>query len=1105
MRNILLLILCLFSSLLPAQENTRTGSDDGVKPLLVGEANETRALIIGISDYKDDGVGDLRFANKDAEIFASYLQSEAGGTLPDVNIWRMTNQEATLGAIDNALDWLIKETKKGDKVIIYFSGHGDVERRTLWQRGYLLTYDTPANNYRNNAVRVEDLDEIIKTLSVGNEAKVVVILDACRSGKLATAGPSLTAEQLEKQVENEVRILSCKPDQKSLESEIWGEGRGLFSFFLVNGMKGLADKGSMPDNIVTFEELKDFVKSNMETALSAPDISARQNPVFVGDETFELATVDEKVLATVNQELSLASAGPSSGAGEGKGVVEKSPDTPTRGKDDALIGFVQATDLSKLAEDPDFKSVVEAADPAGLLRFFTQKLTVDSIKNQLSLEQQTWQASFLAAAERAENDAPLRQQLQQLLAARLHDQVQEVISDYLRGDARELDKRHYTDQAEKYEQYPLMLKAAMQMLPKSHLLYHKVEVKYHYFDGVCTRLASMMSDNPMSQIPEALEKQKMALALDDKAAYIHNELGLLHWMQKDLKTARKHFETAAELAPNWALPLANLCALLIETGDFAKSEEFGKRAMELQPDYFGTYVNLGYLAEKQHDLLKAETLYRKARQLNDPHYLPFERRAYLQLETARYKEADWQFLEMELRKQGTVPPLTVFTVVASPEFIIYPEFEYPSLSGPGVVHKKPKTAEEFFMTGKAYFEQQQPDKAEPFFRQAMRLAPSHPEVFYYLGKICYDQRRYEEAELYFVRLVKLRPEVEFMPFFLADVYRDWHRPAEEEAIYRQFMHQSENEDVLRTAYLSLSKLMNGQGRYPEQELLLWKFFEIDRKPARDALSRFYHSMVELFPHNPDWLYCQANFQYHHAGHALGVWTMKELVKMDSTYPANAFIYARVGKYYLEYGDQPYLNESDERWQNDIPEAIAHLEQSVRLAPTLPTAKYELATAYLLLFRYDEALAVLESLRDSNDLHTASRLQLADLFMRSGRFGEANALLDKAWNIYPEPVVGLPELTGKLHQLQGETAKAIDFYEQATGLEREYDNGSLCYTLARMNARLGKKAGTANWIELAYTNGFRYPRVLKYDPDLDKFRQDADFVALLGKCPEPVGD
>ena len=193
-------------------------------------------------------------------------------------------------------------TKKNDKVIIYFSGHGDVEKQTLWQRGYLLAYDTPHNNFRNNAVRVEDLDDLVKTLSIGHESKVIIILDACRSGTLANNGAQLTNEQLSKQVENEVRILSCKSDQKSLEGEQWGSGRGLFSYYLVNGLKGLADEQN--DFVVTFEELKDYLQDNVKKAIAASDLSVRQNPVFVGDESFELSEVDEPTLVALNQEIS---------------------------------------------------------------------------------------------------------------------------------------------------------------------------------------------------------------------------------------------------------------------------------------------------------------------------------------------------------------------------------------------------------------------------------------------------------------------------------------------------------------------------------------------------------------------------------------------------------------------------------------------------------------------------------------------------------------------------------------------------------------------------------------------------------------------------------
>ena len=41
----------------------------------------TYAVVIGISDYQDPGIPDLRYADKDAEAFVKYLLSEAGGQL----------------------------------------------------------------------------------------------------------------------------------------------------------------------------------------------------------------------------------------------------------------------------------------------------------------------------------------------------------------------------------------------------------------------------------------------------------------------------------------------------------------------------------------------------------------------------------------------------------------------------------------------------------------------------------------------------------------------------------------------------------------------------------------------------------------------------------------------------------------------------------------------------------------------------------------------------------------------------------------------------------------------------------------------------------------
>lgn len=56
----------------------------GVSPLSTNNtqlSTNTYAVVVGISDYQDKDIPDLRFADKDAEAFAIYLRSNAGGNL----------------------------------------------------------------------------------------------------------------------------------------------------------------------------------------------------------------------------------------------------------------------------------------------------------------------------------------------------------------------------------------------------------------------------------------------------------------------------------------------------------------------------------------------------------------------------------------------------------------------------------------------------------------------------------------------------------------------------------------------------------------------------------------------------------------------------------------------------------------------------------------------------------------------------------------------------------------------------------------------------------------------------------------------------------------
>src|SRR5579885_874723 len=162
MRNcffIAILLVCCFAAF--SQNNSSNASLQQA----AGRSN-TYAIVVGISRYESTGITQLEYADRDAKVFASYLESDAGGSVPPENIRLLTNEGATFAAVYDAMNWLMETCQKGDMVYFYFSGHGDVENNTIYKLGFLLTYNTPRFNYLNNAVRLEDLNNFANTLSV---------------------------------------------------------------------------------------------------------------------------------------------------------------------------------------------------------------------------------------------------------------------------------------------------------------------------------------------------------------------------------------------------------------------------------------------------------------------------------------------------------------------------------------------------------------------------------------------------------------------------------------------------------------------------------------------------------------------------------------------------------------------------------------------------------------------------------------------------------------------------------------------------------------------------------------------------------------------------
>lgn len=1111
-------IICAFLSLL-CFANTGTGQDfdweSGVP---------TYAIVVGISDYKDEQRTDLQFAHRDAEAFADFLQSDAGGNVPPENIQLLTNEKATLAAIDNALNWLIEKPQKDDRVIIYFSGHGDVEKQTMWQLGYLLAFDTPFNNYRNNAVRLEDLNDLVTTLSVEREAEVMVITDACRSGKLAGSdnrGPSLTAEQLAKQSSNEVRIMSCKPDQKSFEGTVWGGGRGAFSWHFINGIKGMADEDG--DLKITREEVEDYVKDKLKEAQRNQIIEARQTPQYTGDEEFNLAAVNQEILANLLEELREQADQPM--------VSEAFTSTPTiaaRGEGgypplapsinyepsiwDKFVGRIiighkpSEYDTWKLFED-----IGEPIDTP-FVKTFVNNLPSSSWGNA----EVVFKAFSESVIDLASKDS-LSVTFKNKIAGTLHSIAQNAINDYLTGDAKEISKRYNVTWGEEYFDIPELLDLAIKLLNPDHLSYQKLIIKKHYFDGVKTRLKAMAANDHIGELNKALEQQKKTLALDDKAAFVHNELGLLYmelWSyqgfnkQELFEQAISAFKKALDLSPSWVLPYSNIAGLYAQKSDLANCKKWAEKAMKLKADYFGSYFNLGLALENEGDLLMAEHYYRKAIELAPAHYLPFFHMGYLSLTLGDYRAAEQFFGDAEARTNG-VQPAQGLASAYSGFSNRSPESNYNILNSPvpflddnamkelhEKVEQNPKDIESHYTLGEQYQTRNEFKLAEKHFRAVFLIQADFKEVYEKLKSTLVFSRQYEKAELLIKEQIRTHPYAPSLNFHLANLYRIWNRLDMEERVYRDQMraHNGNQElpeiykQTYSEAFVKLCSFLERFSRYREAEDLIMTYISNLPEPSLSTdLIDFYNRMIRRFPNEIEWLEKKAIYGSGKGTIKTSLSSIYErILEIDPDIPSKEHLYFKAGKY-------NYYTKMYEA-------AESAFKKAIEIEPSHLHNYFFLIKVYNESYQFDKAFSILEKLNKEGKIDHENRLLLGEYYARKDAPLEADTIARIAQENIFEDTYDFHKQVGKIYMIARYSPQSIVHFEKALAFFPE--NPEIQYSIASEYAKLGKPEQALEWLKKA-SQKFSYENVLKYDPDWNHLRSDSRFDTYLNYRPEPV--
>lgn len=240
-------------------------------PEINGRRTNTYALIIGNEDYTKYQTGgesevNVDFANRDAEIFAKYVEKTMG--VPKENITLL--QDAISSQMVREIERLTKMAEYGDgdtELIFYYAGHGLPHEET--KEGYIMPVDILGTEIERGI----KLNDLYKQLTEYNPQKVTVFIDACFSGGGRNSGllsaRAVKVKPKENIVEGNIVIYTASSgSQTSLPYK--DKYHGIFTYYLLKALQ-------MNRGKISYQELSNYIKKNVQ--LTSAKINYKdQNP-----------------------------------------------------------------------------------------------------------------------------------------------------------------------------------------------------------------------------------------------------------------------------------------------------------------------------------------------------------------------------------------------------------------------------------------------------------------------------------------------------------------------------------------------------------------------------------------------------------------------------------------------------------------------------------------------------------------------------------------------------------------------------------------------------------------------------------------------------------
>jgi len=231
------------------------GSDNRPTQASLSYYAKSYAVVVGVGHYPSTRWSNLSYARKDAEGMAAILREQG------FDVTTLYDQQATRQAIVSIFeDYLAPRLKKNDRVLVFFSGHGDTQTLGGRDYGYLVPYN--AGDSYGSLISMETLRNLSQKMGAAKHH--LFIIDACFGGLFAPTKARVAG--IDRSHPRYVREITRRTARQFITAGGKGQqvldggpnGYSYFTGYLLEALgKGLGDLDG--DGYITLSELAGYL------------------------------------------------------------------------------------------------------------------------------------------------------------------------------------------------------------------------------------------------------------------------------------------------------------------------------------------------------------------------------------------------------------------------------------------------------------------------------------------------------------------------------------------------------------------------------------------------------------------------------------------------------------------------------------------------------------------------------------------------------------------------------------------------------------------------------------------------------------------------------